>query len=236
MNCLSGYCIDGIVYPSVSKVLSSNPKNDIAKKSAALNGAALSKPEAQRRGKALHDALRSYLITGETDLSPEFYSYWSQLQQALQVLDLKPLWADGPVAPDLMHLQQGEHSCVWSKKLKVQGCPDFFGTIGGVEVVGELKTGTVPFTKYFEYGNFKNYWNYFKHRSALLQASAYAMCIEETVGFKPKAAIVINVTPSDNQIFVSEHTEFAKGKSEFRKLCRDFFKGDGLAYTCQDKF
>lgn len=236
MNCLSGYAIDGITYPSVSRILASNPKNTIAKKSAGLNAAALSKEDAKHRGRSVHQALRQYLMSGETDLDPEFFTYWEQLQQALDLLDLKCSWADGPLTDELARFQNGDHSCIWSKKLRVQGCPDFFGDVGGVSVVGELKTGTIPFTKYFQYGDFKQYWNYFKYQSALLQSSGYAMCLEETVGFKPEAAIIINITPTDNQIFVAESNELSKGKSQFRKLCRDFFKNDGAPYTMQDGF
>ncbi len=236
MNCLSGYSIDGLTYPSISKVLASNPQRKSAIKSSALHGRRLSSAEAKRRGSAVHEALRNFIKTGECDLESRYLCYWYQLQELLNLLEPQVLWSDGPLDPSLSYLEQDNHSCVWSSKLRVQGCPDLFGTVGGVKVVGELKTGTVPFINHYPFKQFHEYWPYYKFNTAAMQLAGYSICLEETIGFKPEAGLIMNVMPEANQLFILEADELAKYKAKFKKLTKSFFKGEGCAYTMQDNF
>ena len=104
MNALAGYIIDGVTYPSISKVIASDSRNKQAAKSAALNPQKL-QAEAMRRGTAIHSALRSFLTTGEAELTADLMPYWSQLYSVIELLDIKPTWSEGPLTTTLPTLK-----------------------------------------------------------------------------------------------------------------------------------
>ena len=236
MIALAGPTIDGVIYPSVSRVLAAHPKREAARKSAALNPQRLSKAEAQERGTVIHESIKNYLLTGECNLPYEYMGYWEQVQQVLSLLEPKPIWLDGPLTADQAHFQQDGLSCIWSKDLRVQGCPDFLGSVGGVSAVLEWKTGTTLFNSNYDYRNFSSYWPWWKIKISQYQCASYSFCAEECLGFKPEVSIVVNITPDDHQVFIRDHLAFQKDRTQFKKLAKDYFKTSGANYTTQDKF
>ena len=236
MIALAGPTIDGTIYPSVSRVLSNHPKREAARKSAALNPQRLSQKQAKERGTVIHAAIKNYLLTGQCDLPLDYMDYWDQVQQVLALLDPKPIWLDGPLSKEQAHFQQDDLACIWSKALRIQGCPDFLGLVGGVKSVIEWKTGTTLFNRNYDYRNFSSYWPWFKIKMAELQSAGYSFCAEECLNFKPEVSIVVNLTPTNHQVFIRDHSDFQKDRIQFKKLAAEFFKTSGANYTTQDNF
>ena len=51
---------------------------------------------AAERGLAVHQAARDFLKHGEIDLPSKFYPYWDNIWKSLSILDIKPIWIEGP--------------------------------------------------------------------------------------------------------------------------------------------
>ena len=113
--------IDGVSYPSVSKILASDPR----RKKFYQSRAAQRKKQGldsdsvkmgQHRGTSLHAAFSQYITTGECDVPDIYLDYWDQLYSFIHPLNIQPTWAEVPLREEHQHFTQGDTSVIWSKE------------------------------------------------------------------------------------------------------------------------
>ena len=214
--------------PSVSTILKADPKHKTFKQSLGAAGSERSRRSlfAKDRGLQVHAAARRFIRTGEVDLAEKYFPYWANIHEALTLLDPQNvLWADGPVAESLQHLQQGEHSAVWDKQHKFVGCPDLVADCGGVRVMAEFKTSDSLFDSTYKL-NFKEYGSFYKYHQASMQLASYIDAFEKTTGITIDAGVIVVGTREESQLFVLEKPALQKGLKKFHKLAKDFHATD----------
>ena len=224
------FTVDGLPYTSVSNIIKTDTKIVQGKKSKALSktkGSRNKQLSATSRGIAVHSAVRQLLRTGECELDPAYYDYFSGIQHWLTSLDLDVWWAETPVLDSLQHLENGNSAAVWCEKHRYIGIPDVVGTVGGVNCVIEFKTSDTLYRNNYNFKQFKQYSEWVKYHQAAMQVSAYAHAWKETTGAKIDAGIIINSTPNECQLFIMEGDELKKKLAAFHKLCREYRKIHG---------
>ena len=219
--------IDGEQYPSVSKILQSNPKRKTYYKSVgARRKQAFKDGDAaaagKHRGDSLHEAFAQYITTGECDVSPVYMEFWNHLYQFITPFNVKPVWAEAPLLTEHQHFTNNETSCIWSKKGKWLGKPDLIANFEGVNAVIEIKTSNHPYSKSFDRSQFLKYGEFYSYAYAAMQTAAYSQCWEECTGETIDAGIVLNVMRDGLQMFVVEHPEMQLRLKNFRKLAKDY--------------
>lgn len=227
-NCYRYKC-DGVILPSVSTILRSDPKFQQARKS---RGASALQPGtarfgfAKQRGIEVHSAARKFIRTGEVDLSPKFYPYWEGIQKQLSLLDLtKVEWVEGPAIPELQHLRDGDNSAVWNLKQKYCGCPDLVANLGGLRTLVEFKTSDELHMATYDM-NFKNYSSWWRHSQSRMQVGSYCTAYEMTTGRPIEAAAIVVATRDDSQLFIMERDAIDKATQKFHKLAKSFHLSD----------
>ncbi len=227
----SGYVCDGVPITAVTSILKSDSRHKSGKKSSALSNQGKVSARnmfATNRGLAVHRAVNTFLSTGEVDLEEKYFPYFNNIYEQLQHLNITDiLWNEGPVAPQLQHLQQGEHACVWDKKRKYGGCPDVVGSISGLRCLLEWKTAGELFQDSYRYKDFKNYSNYLKYTHAAQQVAAYKNCFEKTTGIDIDLCIIVVATRDDSQLFYVENDVLPKHLKDFHKLNSAYQKSFG---------
>ena len=228
-NPSGGILIDGSAYPSVTKILTSDPKRKtfykaqaVKRKKQAFDG--VGRAVGMHRGTSLHETFANYITTGECDCAPIYYSYWQNLLDVVSRIDIDPIWAERPLLPEHSKFTDGETSVIWSKKHKFLGKPDLIGLFGGVPAVCEIKTSTDLFTKNYDRRNFATYSQWMPYSHSAMQVASYAAAWNERTGDNINTGIVINVTPETAQLFIIDAPEMQSRFTNFRKLCRDFHK------------
>lgn len=226
----SAILIDGAAYPSVTRILTSDPKRKTYYQSRGLHrkqtsfdgdGAATGR----HRGTSLHEAFAEYMTTGHCDVPPIYYSYWEQLQSVISSLQVGPiLWAEAPMLPEHSHFTSGETSCIWSTKHKYLGKPDLIASLGGVPCVWEIKTSRSHYCRNYDRRNFGSYGSWFSYAHSAMQTSAYAAAWNERTGADIHTGVVINVMPDDAQLFIVERTEMNTRFNNFKKLAKAYHK------------
>tara|TARA_B100002051_G_scaffold5610_1_gene4747 strand:+ start:2597 stop:3088 length:492 start_codon:yes stop_codon:yes gene_type:complete len=140
------------------------------------------------RGIAIHNAVCSFLRTG--DLDPQFFDYFDGIHDWLSHLDLETWWPEGLMRDDLNHLQQGPSAEIWYEKHRCIGIPDCVGKLGGVHAIIEFKTSDTLYRDNCDYKQSKQYTEWGKFHQAAMQLAAYANCWKETVGTEIEACII----------------------------------------------
>ena len=221
--------IDGSAYPSVSKILSSDPKRKSFFKAKALKKKQTafdsdSRTTGLHRGTSLHETFASYITTGDANIPPIYYRYWDQLFKLVSGIEIQPIWAEKPLLPEHSHFTNGDTSVIWSKKYKYLGTPDLIARVGGVLCVVEIKTSRDYYTKNYDRRNFATYSQWLPYYSAATQVSAYASAWNECTEDNIDTGLVINVTEDDSQLFVVEAPEMKTRFTAFKKLVREYHK------------
>ena len=106
-------------------------------------------------------------------------------------------WSERPLRPDWYHLRSDdkEVAFVWSTVHKYAGCPDFIGEIGGVKIICDFKTSTGPYSSVSpERGDRMGYGGWRKYQKCAQQMAAYRLALEERVGYRCDAALIIVAT------------------------------------------
>ena len=223
------FAVDGLPYTSVSSIIKTDTKIIQGRKSKALSKSHNHNKQlsATARGTAVHGAVRQFIRTGECDLDPAYYEYFSGIQDCLSHLDIEPYWVEGPVVDEYKHLQQGNSAAIWCEKYRYIGIPDLVGKIGGVPCVVEFKTSDTLYRDNYNYKEFKQYSEWVKHHQAGMQVAAYANAWKQTTGMEINTGVIINSTPSDTQLFIIERDTMKKKLTAFHKLCREYRKIHG---------
>ena len=224
------FAVDGLPYTSVSSIIKTDTKIVQGKKSRAASGKAANRSKhlsATARGTAVHSAVRSFIRTGECDLEPCYFDYFSGIQDWLSRLVLEPYWAEGPVLDKYQQLQQGPSAAVWCDKYRYIGVPDFVGKLGGVPVVIEFKTSDYLYRDNYDFRQFKQYSEWVRHHNAGMQVAAYANAWNPTTGDDIRTGVVINSTPDACQLFIIERDVMKKKLTAFHKLCKEYRKIHG---------
>ena len=224
------FTVDGLPFTSVSSIIKTDQRLVQGNRSRALANKSKQQSKtksATARGIAVHSAVRQFLRTGECDLDPAYYDYFSGIQDWLTRLDLETWWAETPVLDELQHLQQGPSAAVWCEKYRYIGVPDWVGKVGGVGCVLEFKTSDTLYRSNYNHKQFRQYAEWVKFHHAAMQVAAYANAWKETTDMDIDAGIIINSTPNECQLFIIEREEMKKMLSAFHKLCRDYRKIHG---------
>ena len=224
------FTVDGLPFTSVSSIIKTDQRLVQGNRSRALANKSKQQSKtksATARGIAVHSAVRQFLRTGECDLDPAYYDYFSGIQDWLTRLDLETWWAEQPVLDELQHLQQGPSAAVWCEKHRYIGVPDWVGKVGGVGCVLEFKTSDTLYRSNYNHKQFKQYAEWVKYHHAAMQVAAYANAWKETTDMDIDAGIIINSTPNECQLFIIEREEMKKKLTAFHKLCRDYRKIHG---------
>ena len=224
------FTVDGLPFTSVSSIIKTDQRLVQGNRSRALANKSKQQSKtksATARGIAVHSAVRQFLRTGECDLDPAYYDYFSGIQDWLTRLDLETWWAETPVLDELQHLQQGASAAVWCEKHRYIGVPDWVGKVGGVGCVLEFKTSDTLYRSNYNHNQFKQYAEWVKYHHAAMQVAAYANAWKETTDMDIDAGIIINSTPNECQLFIIERDELKKKLKAFHKLCNDYRKIHG---------
>ena len=230
------YKCDDLILPSVSTILKSDPKFKQAQKS---RGFSNSRPGSARnqfsaeRGSAVHSAARKFIRTGEVDLAAKYFPYWEGIHKQLTLLDLTDVeWAEGPVPPELKHLQQGEHSAVWNSKQMYVGCPDLVANVGGLRALVEFKTSDEMFMSTYDM-DFKNYSNWWRYHQASMQTASYVKAYEQTTKHTIDVGLIVVATRDDSQLFILEQPQLKTALTKFHKLAKEFHMADNFTQPIQ---
>lgn len=228
----SAILVDGIALPSVTKILSTDPKKKSYYKSRGLKRKTehidgVSPSVGRHRGVSLHAAFSDFITTGEADVPPIYYSHWEQLQSLVNHLELGPIiWAERPLLEEHSRFQQGDTSAIYSKKYKYLGKPDLIAGLGGCNCVFEIKTSEDLMTKNFNYKQFQTYSQYLPYAHAGAQVASYAHAWTECTGQTIDAGVVINVTSTASQLFILEKPELDTRFKNFKTLARAYHKAN----------
>ena len=201
----SAILVDGLALPSVTKILSTDPKRKSYFKSRGLKRKTdhidgVSPAVGRHRGTALHEAFSDFITTGECDIPPIYLPHWEQLQSLVSGLSIGPvLWAERPILEKYSHFQQGETSIIYSKKHKYLGKPDLVAHLGGCLCVFEIKTSNDLMTKNYNYKQFATYSQYLPFAHAAAQVASYSHAWTECTGERVDAGIVLNITSDSSQ-------------------------------------
>ena len=221
--------VDGECYPSVSKILASDPKKKSFYKSRGLKkrtrspGSSETVEAGRIRGRSLHECFSDYITTGEADVPPLYYEHWAQLHELISSFDITDLqWAERPLAPEHSKFQQGDTAVIYSKKSKYLGKPDLIASLGGVPCIWEIKTSNDLYSKNYDYTKFISYSSFLPYCHAALQVGAYRKAWAECTGQQIDTGIIINVTKNDSQLFIVERPELLSRQKSFTKLAKDY--------------
>ena len=228
-NISGGILIDGCAYPSVTKILTSDPKRKSYYKSRAVQNKQKridgdGRAVGMHRGISLHETFANFITTGEADCAPIYYSYWTNLLDVVSQIDIEPIWAERPLLPEHSKFTDGATAVIWSTKHKFLGKPDLIGSFGGVPAVCEIKTSTQLFTKNYNHKQFTTYSEWMPYAHSAMQVASYASAWNERTGDNINTGLVINVTPETAQLFIIEAPEMESRFKNFKKLARDFHK------------
>ena len=203
------YLCGGQYMASVTTVLSATEsaksKASLAQWNAKNPGAS---EEACKRGTAIHLCAENYLRGIDVNCPEEYLDYWRGVSAYLDLFD-SIHWSERPLRLDWSHLKSddGAVSYVWSTEHRYAGCPDLVGEIGGVKVIADFKTSSAPYRNSFpDRGDRAGYGGYLKYQKCAQQLGAYSYALNERVGFKCQAAMIIATTADTAQgIFIDRH-------------------------------
>lgn len=218
------FTVDGLPFTSVSSIIKTDQRLVQGRRSQALANKSKQQTKtksATARGMAVHSAVREFLRTGECELDPAYYDYFSGIQDWLTRLDLETWWAETPVLDELQQLQQGPRAAVWCEKHRYIGVPDWVGKVGGVGCVLEFKTSDTLYRNNYNHKQFRKYAEWVKYHQASMQVAAYANAWKETTDMNVDVGIIINSTPNECQLFIIEREELKKKLTAFHKLCQE---------------
>ncbi len=228
-NTSGAILIDGLAFPSVSKILVSDPKRKTfyksrgaKRKQGSLDSDSVS--TGRHRGESLHEAFAQFITTGECDVPEIYLPYWDNLYSFISPLNIQPVWAEKPLLPEHQHFTSGETSVIWSTKDKFLGKPDLIGNIEGVNAVVEIKTSRTPYSKSFDHRKFIAYGEFYSYAHSAMQVAAYTKAWTERTKQKIDVGIVINVMPDGLQFFTVEYPEMQLRLKNFRALAREYHK------------
>ena len=188
------YLCSGMYLPSVTTVLSATESE---KSKAGLrqwqerNPGALE--AAATRGTAIHKCCEDYLRGLPLDCPEEYLPFWTGMDQYLDWFDTIH-WSERPLRPDWNHLrsEDREVAFVWSTIHKFAGCPDLIGEIGGVKVICDFKTSNGPYSASTpQRGDRAGYGGWRKFQKCAQQMAAYRLALDERVGYRCDAALII---------------------------------------------
>jgi len=186
----------GEKYPSVTTVLSSLTKEGITEwvERVGVEQANKIRTQAATRGTKVHSICEDYIRNVDNYFSGHMPSNVMMFKQIQPYLD--------------EHLDRvyGIEIPLYSHTLKTAGRCDLVGRLHGITSILDYKTSTKPKNKEW----IENYF---------IQATVYAMMIEEMYGFKvPQIAIAIAVEEGDLQTFVeSSNTRREKATQIFKQ-------------------
>jgi len=219
------YLCSGLYLPSVTTVLSSTESE---KSKAGLrqwqerNPGALE--AAATRGTAIHLGCENYLRGLPPDVPEEYMPFWNGMSQYLDWFDIIH-WSERPLRPDWYHLRSDdkEVAFVWSTKHKYAGCPDLIGEIGGVRVIADFKTSTGPYSAVApQRGDRMGFGGWRKYQKCAQQMAAYRLALEERVGYRCDAALIIVATEETTQAIFIDGDQLDLHESRFLKRAEMF--------------
>lgn len=215
-------------YPSVTSVLSKT-SSEASKRALATWG--LKNPgglqAAAERGTAIHAACESYIRGLPVELPPEYQGFWDGLAAHLDRLD-SFLWSEKPLRPEWKHcVGEDGISRVWSHRYAYAGCPDFLAERNGLLILGDFKTSTGPYSRYYpskERDSCITFGGWQKYKKCAMQLAAYAIAIEETLGLKVDAAQILVSTPTITQSFLIHGDELKLQKYKWLQRVRAYWQ------------
>ena len=219
------YLCSGLYLPSVTTVLSGTESE---KSKAGLrqwqekNPGALE--AAATRGTAIHKCCEDYLRGLPIDCPDEYQPFWNGMSQYLDWFDTIH-WSERPLRPDWYHLRSDdkEVAFVWSTVHKYAGCPDLIGEIGGVKIICDFKTSTGPYSSVSpERGDRMGYGGWRKYQKCAQQMAAYRLALEERVGYRCDAALIIVATEETTQAIFIDTDQLDLMESRFLKRAKMF--------------
>ncbi len=219
------YLCSGMYLPSVTTVLSGTESE---KSKAGLrqwqekNPGALE--AAATRGTAIHKCCEDYLRGLPIECPEEYQPFWNGMSPYLDWFDTIH-WSDRPLRPDWYHLrsEDKEVAFVWSTVHKYAGCPDLIGEIGGVKVICDFKTSTGPYSASApDRGDRMGYGGWRKYQKCAQQMAAYRLALEERVGYRCDAALIIVATEETTQAIFIDTDQLDLMESRFLKRAKMF--------------
>lgn len=215
-------------YPSVTAILGKT-SSEASKKALATWG--LKNPgglqAAAERGTAIHAACESYIRGLPVELPDELQGFWKGLSTHLDRYS-EFLWSEKPLQPQWKFCTgQDGISRIWSHRFAYCGCPDLIGIRNGVLILGDFKTSTGPYSRYYP-GKDRDpgltFGGWSKFRKCSLQLAAYAIAAEETLGLKIDAAQILVSTPDITQSFLIHGDELKTQKFKWLQRVRQYWE------------
>ena len=122
-----------------------------------------------------------------------------------------------------MRSEDKEVAFVWSTVHKYAGCPDLIGEIGGVKIICDFKTSTGPYSAHApERGDRMGYGGWRKYQKCAQQMAAYRLALEERVGYRCDAALIIVATEETTQGIFIDTDQLDLMESRFLKRAKMF--------------
>lgn len=215
-------------YPSVTAILS-RTSSEASKKALATWG--LRNPgglqAAAERGTAIHAACESYIRGLPVVLPPEYQGFWDGLSTHLDRFN-EFLWSEKPLQPQWKFCTGSDGiSRIWSHRYRYCGCPDIIGVRNGVLILGDFKTSTGPYSRYYpakDRDPSLTFGAWSKFRKCATQLAAYAIAAEETLDLKIDAAQILVSTPDITQSFFIHGDDLKLQKYKWLQKVRQFWE------------
>lgn len=221
-------------YPSVTSILGKTADPEAAELLRLWNernpGA---REAAAERGSAIHKAAEDYLRGRSIDLNENLYDYWDGMPQRLDSFDYV-VWSEKPLLPEWSFcIGDDGISRVWSHKHRYCGCPDIVGVRNGVAILADIKSSNGPYCRYHPKNvktenlqgdaHRKLFGGWKKFTKCALQLGAYAIALEETLGFGIDAAQMLITTPTGTQSFLLRGHELHTARYKWLQKVRAYW-------------
>lgn len=221
-------------YPSVTSILSKTASAASAEKLRLWNernpGA---RDAAALRGSAVHKAAEDYLRGRSIELDDTIQPFWDGMPAHLDSFDYV-VWSEKPLLPEWSFcIGDDDISRVWSHEHRYCGCPDIVGVRKGVAILADIKSSNGPYCRYHptqvDPGEVEDglhprlFGGWMKFSKTALQLGAYAIALEETLGFRIDAAQMLITTPTGTQSFLLRGHELHTARYKWLQKVRAYY-------------
>lgn len=219
------YLCGGLYMPSVTTVLSAT---ETEKSKAGLRNWQANNPgaleAAATRGSAVHLACENYLRGLDPGVPEEYQQFWNGMSTYLDWFD-EIHWSERPLRSDWYDLRSDDREVayVWSTEHLFAGCPDLIGEIGGVKVICDFKTSNGPYCSSSpDRGDRAGYGGWRKFQKCAQQMAAYRLALNERVGYKCDAALILVTTEEITQAIWIDTDQLDLYEARFLKRAKMF--------------
>ena len=213
-------------YPSVTTILGKTASEH--SKKALLSWAAKNpgaREAAAERGSAIHAACEAHIRGQRINIPEEYRPFWRGLEEQLDKYD-SFLWSERPLLPQWKSVIGDDGIArIWSHKHGYAGVPDLIGVRNGVVIMGDFKTSTGPYSRWFpKDDNRKLFTGWSKYKKCAEQLAAYALAAEETLGVHVDCAQILVSTPEISQSFFIHGDELLKHRTSWLQKVRRYYE------------